>query len=60
MLGMSSVLATIGGLVGRRLVACTKFDSTKSESYITHVKSVVIGFASGRSASLRSQGKSDL
>jgi hypothetical protein len=60
MLSMSSVLATIGGLMAKRLVACTKSDSTKSESYINHVKWVVIGFASGRSASLRSQGKSDL
>ncbi len=31
------------------------FDSTTSQTHITHVKSLVIGFASGRSASQRSQ-----
>jgi hypothetical protein len=34
--------------------AQNEFDSTKSQTHITHVKSLVIGFASVRSASQRS------
>jgi len=44
----------------RRYVSKDKnLDAKKSQTYITHVKSEVTGFAFGRSASRRSQGIPD-